>query len=195
MRDNSLTSLSLLDRARTNEPDAWEKLVELYSPLVYHWCRQAGLSQDDTADVFQEVFQSVARNLARFHRERSGDSFRGWLRTITRNKVNDHFRRRGEAVAAGGSDAQMRIEAVADPLGPDDESSEENVTRQQLHQALAWIRGEFEERTWEAFWKVQMEEQGTDDVAAELGMTRAAVRKAKYRVLRRLREELKDLLF
>jgi RNA polymerase sigma-70 factor (ECF subfamily) len=186
----------LLDRARTNEPAAWEKLVELYSPLVYHWCRQAGLSQDDTADVFQDVFQSVARNLARFHREKSSDSFRGWLRTITRNKVNDHFRRlRGEAVAAGGSDAQMRIEAVPDPLGPDDESSEENLTRRQLHQALAWIRGEFEERTWQAFWKVQMEERGTDEVAAELGMTQAAVRKAKYRVLRRLREELKDLLF
>ena len=67
------------------------------------------------------------------------------------------------------------------------------MTRQ-LHQALELIRPEVEERTWTAFWMVQMDNREPRDVAVELAMTPAAVRKARYRVLERLREELGDVL-
>jgi len=185
------TSPTLLARAQANQEGAWERLVELYAPLVYHWCHRAGLQEPDTADIFQEVFRAAWGHLGKFHRDRPGDSFRGWLRTITRNKVRDHFRRiQGEALAAGGTDAQQRLQAVAEPAWLDDDPSEADVVRQQMHRALEMIRGEFEERTWQAFWKVQMEDRSTDVVGAELGMTAAAVRKAKFRVLRRLRQEI-----
>jgi RNA polymerase sigma-70 factor (ECF subfamily) len=188
------TSPSLLARAQDNQPAAWEKLVDLYAPLVYHWCRRCDLSPEDTADVFQEVFRSVAAHLGGFRRDRAGDTFRGWLRTITRNKIRDHFRRRQEQPqAAGGTDAQLRILAVPEPLAEDD-PSEADLVHQQVRRSLEELRGEFEQRTWQAFWQVQMEGRSTEDVAAELGMTAAAVRKAKYRVLRRLREALGDLL-
>jgi len=109
------TSPSLLARAQANQATAWEQLVDLYAPLVYHWCRRAGLGAEDTADVFQEVFRAVARHLPNFRRERAGDTFRGWLRTIARNKIHDHYRRTwGKAQAAGGTDAVARA-AVARP--------------------------------------------------------------------------------
>ncbi len=54
-----------------------------------HWCRRWQAPEADAADIFQEVFQSVAMNLGGFRKERDGDTFRGWLRTITRNKVID----------------------------------------------------------------------------------------------------------
>src|SRR5438105_4437335 len=102
------TSLSLLQRVQGNQPRAWEQLVDLYAPLVYHWCRRAGLGSEDTADVFQEVFRAVAEHVAAFRRDRPGDTFRGWLRTITRNKLRDHFRRRQDQPRAhGGTDAQL----------------------------------------------------------------------------------------
>src|SRR5262249_58500367 len=100
---------SLLERAQARDPAAWERLVALYAPLVLHWCRQLGLREDDLADVFQDVFGAVAAHLAAFHRERGGGTFRGWLRTITRNKVTDHYRRhRREPAGAGGSEARER---------------------------------------------------------------------------------------
>ena len=68
-----------------------------------------GLREDDAADVFQEVFQSVAAHLSAFRRDRSGDTFRGWLRTITRNKVND------SSAAATGAGRGRRERGRAHP--------------------------------------------------------------------------------
>jgi len=195
MSESPATSLTLLQRAQARQPAAWERLVDLYAPLVLHWCRRAGLDDQDSADVFQEVFRSVAEHLAEFRRDRPGDSFRGWLRIIVRNKVNDHFRRRQrQPSAAGGSDMQRQLLEVPDPVLEDADPSENALLTRQLHQALELIRPEVEERTWTAFWRVQMDGREPNEVAQELSMTPAAVRKARYRVLQRLREEMGDLL-
>jgi RNA polymerase sigma-70 factor (ECF subfamily) len=104
------TSPTLLARVQANQAGAWERLVDLYAPLVYHWCRRWSLGPEDAADVFQEVFRSVAEHIARFRHDQPGVTVRGWLRTITRNKVCDHFRRNvDQPRAAAGSDAQMLL--------------------------------------------------------------------------------------
>ena len=56
------------------------------------------------------------------------------------------------------------------------------------------MRGEFEERTWQMFWRVVIEGHSPVALAEELGVTPAAVRQAKSRVLRRLKEEMGELL-
>ena len=60
--------------------------------------------------------------------------------------------------------------------------------------ALESIRGEFEERTWLAFWETAVVGRPAGDVASDLSMSPGAVRVAKSRVLRRCREELGDLI-
>jgi len=195
MSDWPATSLTLLQRAQARQPAAWERLVDLYAPLVLHWCRRAGLGDADAADVFQEVFRSVSEHLNEFRRDRPGDTFRGWLRTIARNKLHDQFRRRQrQPAAAGGSDVQRQLLEVPYPVLAEDDASENALLTRQLHQALELIRPEVEERTWRAFWMVQFDNREPRDVAQELDMTPAAVRKARYRVLDRLRQELGDLL-
>src|SRR6516162_942330 len=107
---SSATSRSLLALVQANEAPAWERLVNLYAPLVFHWCRRRGLQDQDVADVLQEVFRSVVTHVGGFRKERPGDTFRGWLRRITQNKLHDHFRRRGrEAPGPGGSSARDRL--------------------------------------------------------------------------------------
>jgi RNA polymerase sigma-70 factor (ECF subfamily) len=89
-------------------------LVALYAPLVYYWCRKLGLAEQDMADIFQDVFQAVARKMPDFHKEGPGDTFRGWLRRITTNKVRDHFRRESRRPhATGGTTAQLRLAELA----------------------------------------------------------------------------------
>jgi RNA polymerase sigma-70 factor (ECF subfamily) len=192
----SSASSSLLLRLRANDPAAWDRLVALYAPLVLHWCRRWDLQDPDAADVLQEVLQAVATHLDGFRRDKPGDTFRGWLRTITHNKVRDHFRRLGrEPGGAGGTEAQKRLAELPAPSSEEvtEDSAEAGARRELFHRALGLIRGRFEERTWQAFWRTAVEGQATRDVAADLHMTPGAVRVARCRVLQRLREELGDL--
>lgn len=193
-QSSTATSPSLLTRVKADDAVAWDRLVGLYAPLVYHWCRRADLPEQEIADVFQDVFQAVAAHIGAFRREAASDTFRGWLRAITRNKVRDHFRKVGrEPGGAGGTEAQLLFARLADDC-PDGDDSDGGTTDQGLFdRALELIRGEFEERTWQAFWLTAVEDRRTDEVATELAMTPGAVRVAKSRVLRRLREEMSEL--
>ncbi|HEV3444108.1 MAG TPA: sigma-70 family RNA polymerase sigma factor [Gemmataceae bacterium] len=192
-RATTSTSRSLLARVRTNDAAAWRRLITLYTPLVWHWCRKMDLPGQEMADVFQEVFQSVAAHIRDFHRDRPGDTFRGWLRTITRNKVHDHFRaHKREPQAAGGSEAKAWWSRLPDS-GARGETLEGDERYDFLfRQALELIKAEFQERTWRAFWLVVVEGQSPQVVAQELDMSPGAVRVAKSRVLHRLRLELGD---
>jgi RNA polymerase sigma-70 factor (ECF subfamily) len=187
------TPLSLLERLRANEPDAWSRLVQLYRPLVLSWCRRGGVPDADAEDVAQEVFAATAGGLARFRRDRPGDTFRGWLRTVTRNQVLLHFRKnRGRPQAEGGSDAWQQLQGVADPLA--DDAGDGPELSQLYRRAVEQVRGQFEESTWRAFWLSAIEGRSPATLADELGMTAAAIRQCKSRVLRRLREEMGDVL-
>ena len=190
------TSLSLLQRASAHDATAWQRVLELYRPLVLSWCARQGVRVDDADDVAQEVFSAAAAALATFHHDRPGDTFRGWLRGITRNQVLMHFRRsRGQPSAAGGSAARIALENVADSLAATGDQPEDTAGIDQLHRrALDYVRGECTERMWQAFWRTAIDERTPADVGAELGMTPAAVRQAKSRVLRRLKQELGELL-
>lgn len=144
------TSLTLLQRLRANDNDAWRVTVQLYTPLVYHWCARGGVRGADAEDIGQEVFRAAAMNLKDFRRDRPGDSFRAWLRGITRYMVLQHFRRRARhAKASGGTDALLRFQEVEGDTTADGDPAEEldGLRRR----ALELVRSEFEERTWQAF--------------------------------------------
>jgi RNA polymerase sigma-70 factor (ECF subfamily) len=194
------TSRSLLAEAQRDDPAAWVRLVDLYAPLIAAWCRRLRVAEQDVADVLQDVFAAVAANLERFRKERPQDTFRGWLSTIARNKVRDYYRRKADRpVAAGGTEASLRLAQVADPEalaeggdGLDCDLSESVAFSEVLQRALRSIRAEFHDETWQAFWCVVVEGRATSDVAAALAMQPGAVRVCKSRVLSRLRRELGD---
>jgi RNA polymerase sigma-70 factor, ECF subfamily len=187
------TSSSLLRRAIAREPDAWERLVGLYSPLVHQWCRQWGIAQHEIADVTQEVFAAVVSSLGEFRADHPGTTFRGWMRGITRHKLLHHASKRREP-AVGGTDAQARLQEVPAPAN-EVELSESPADVSDLYQrALRLVQHQVENRTWTAFWRATVDSRATAEVAAELGISPNAVRLAKSHVLRRLREEMIDLI-
>jgi RNA polymerase sigma-70 factor (ECF subfamily) len=196
MTHESVTSLSLLQRIRNGDQAGWGRVVELYSPLVRYWCRRGGIDGPDADDVLQEVFQAAAQGIANFRRDREGDTFRGWLRAITRHKVVAVWRLRNrDGEAQGGSDAWQQLQEIPDDEPATAEDAEEaKQTSALFHRALEQLKGEFEARTWQAFWRVTVDGQSSSVVGTELGMTPTAVRMAKSRVLHRLREELGDLV-
>jgi RNA polymerase sigma-70 factor (ECF subfamily) len=186
------TSLSLVDRVKARDPVAWARFATLYGPLIYHWCRRSGLQAADAADVVQEVLGGVASRIDGFDHSSPDSTFRGWLWTITRNKICDHFRRRqNRPDPEGGTTAYVRLNETPDPPAESSPQDDEGVL---WHGLLDLVRAEFEERTWRAFWRVTVDEQSAADVADELGMSVDAVYQAKSRVLRRLRQQSDGLL-
>ncbi len=181
---------------KLGESEAWRRLEYLYSPLVRSRCRHAGLTEADADDIVQEVLKTVSEKIGSFEK-RSGPSFRSWLKSITRYKLGDHFRRsRDLARGEGGTDAQIALGQVPDDPGRiamDDEEDDPSDRRRLILQALRLASSRFEPRSRQAFWLVVVENRRPAEVAAELGLTPTAVYIAKSRILSRLREVLADL--
>jgi RNA polymerase sigma-70 factor (ECF subfamily) len=185
------TSISLLHRLR--EPDqesAWQRFVDLYAPLIFHWSRGQGLNATDASDLVQDVMPVLVTKLRKFEYDPLKNRFRGWLRTITVNKARDYGRQQAIRPTTG-QDETIQRKLAATPL----DLFEETEYRSFLAcRALELMRAEFQDATWQACWKQVVEEQKATDVAQELGMTMNAAYLAKSRVLGRLREELSELI-
>jgi RNA polymerase sigma-70 factor (ECF subfamily) len=189
------TSKTLLQRLRANDSEAWHVMVQLYTPLVQHWAIRGGVRGTDVEDVAQEVLQAAAMNMQNFRREQPGDSFRGWLRGITRNMVLQHFRRSDRHPrGSGGTDALVQLHEVADSATSDEDADPVEELDGLRRRALELVRSEFEERTWRAFWMTVVEGRAPADIAEEMGVSPTAIRMAKSRVLRRLKETFGDLI-
>src|SRR6185503_20926783 len=104
--------------------------------------------------------------LATFRHSEQTDTFRGWLHGITRHRLLEHFRRmRRQLAAAGGTDAQA-IMLNQPELPPD--TDEELLCGQLYRRLLEQLRGEFEQRTWDIFWRSVIDNKPTSTVAREL---------------------------
>jgi RNA polymerase sigma-70 factor (ECF subfamily) len=187
---SSLSLPDVLQRAANGDPAAWEELVQRFGPWVLGICRRAGLQTADRADVFQEVFRAAFTGLKRVNFADAGASFRAWLTEVVRSRVADHFRRCIREPPAQGGPWEDVVQAEHEILDdPPAQEVGEQFTR--LDKALSRARAEFAESTWQAFWRTAADGMAPDQVAVELGLTPAAVRKAKSRVLRRLKEEFR----
>lgn len=193
IEDNDGTSVSLIRRLKKRRPEAWQRMAELYAPLVFRWCRRAQLQSADADDVVQEVFRTIDRRIEQFEHGSKDQTFRGWLRVITRHKLGDFFRKQKRSEKAlGGTDGQLRTEAVA----ADDATIDEAVNAEFgeiYRRAMEFIRVEFKAASWDAFWRVVVDGCDAANVAEDLGISRNAVYVAKSRILSRLREELGDI--
>jgi RNA polymerase sigma-70 factor (ECF subfamily) len=190
-RENTTTHVSLLDVQR------WDEFDELYRPFVAKWLRvlrerrRISLSPEDADEVTQRVMVRVYERLASFRHNGHTGAFRNWLRTVTSNCLWDYLRSKG---GLGGSDCQELMKELEDPAGEMSGVWDHEYHRHIVQCLLGKIAHEFEPATWSAFLRVTLQEETVADVAAKLGITPNAVRIARSRVLRRLREEGADIL-
>jgi RNA polymerase sigma-70 factor (ECF subfamily) len=191
---SSVTSLTLLEQLKAREPDSWIRFCRVYGPLIYGWARYAGLQPSDAADVCQEVFLVVAGRIAEFRRVQDRN-FRNWLWTIAHTIIQAHFRKTADRpVASGGTSANLRWSQVAD-LEPSVFSECEQTDKAAiLWRVLKVLREEVSDSAWRAFWRMTVDGEPANTVAAELGLTNWAVYKSNARLLHRVRQELEGIV-
>lgn len=179
-----ITPASLLYRLRNrDEVEAWPRFVDLYTPLLYRWARQLGHQEADAADLVQDIFVILWRSLPEFDYD-GNKSFHAWLKTLFLNRYRSRLRKK-VPVAMGS--------AVA--LSP---QAEESVFDQDdfnflLQQAFRLIEVEFPQSYREVFRQYVLEKGDPDLIAKNFKISPGTVYSIKSKILRRLREELRDL--
>jgi RNA polymerase sigma factor (sigma-70 family) len=189
--ESPLTRASLLVKIRDGaDHAAWQEFVTRYGPVVYGFARKRGLQDADAADIVQDVFRSVSSSIGRLDYDRHQGTFRGWLFTITRNKVFNFLSARRIRPQGSGDTTTNRL-LDSQPNGSDGSDVWELEYQRRLAAlAMDRIKGEFQANTWQAFWLTAVEGVGAPDVARQLRMSAGAIYVAKSRVLARLKVEV-----
>ena len=192
----SATSTSLLDRVKAKDPDAWEKLVTLYGPVIYGWCRRWGFNRTTRWTSPKRCFgQWPGRLKASAGTIPARVSAAGFGQSPETRSATTALGRAHSPQAIGGTDMQLRLADIPEASGDGSDCSQANdESAGVVRRALDVIRGDFQEQTWLAFLRTAVDGRAAHEVAGELGMTKHAVRQAKYRVLQRLREEFGNLV-
>src|SRR5689334_2401974 len=169
--DSPETRLSLLVQIRDGKNQlAWREFVDLYGPVVYGFARKRGLQDADAADLMQDVMRSVSTAIGRLDYDRHQGTFRGWLFTITRNKVfNFLSARRIRPQGSGDSTTNRMLDSHPDP-DADEGSDTWEIEYQRRLAALAMerVKGEFQENTWRAFWMTAVEGTPVAEVSRQV---------------------------
>jgi RNA polymerase sigma-70 factor (ECF subfamily) len=189
------TSASLLERLRS-APDeaAWQRLDDLYRPLIRRWLLRDPSLREEAEDVVQDVMEVLVRELPGFQRRRTG-SFRRWLRTITAHRLGAHYRsRRGRPQPFAASPEECPLAQLDDPNSELSRQWDEEHDRFVLRRLMELIAPQFEPTTLAAFRRVAFDGVAPAQAAQELGLTYAAVLTAKSRVLNQLRQEAEGLI-
>jgi RNA polymerase sigma-70 factor (ECF subfamily) len=184
------THITLLARlAAGKDAEAWKIFVDLYTPLVYNFCRWRGLQDADARDVTQQVLTSVHRFIEKFAYDPARGKFRDWLGVVTLHEIRRHQRRQRRGRGQGGAvlSAADLATSTADPDWIDE------FNDYMFRTAIERIRPEVESEVWQAFEWTWLGSLPPREAAARLGRPVGWVYKARYRVVQRLRKELEFL--
>jgi RNA polymerase sigma-70 factor (ECF subfamily) len=165
---------------------AWGEFVDLYGPLVYGYLRKQGLQDADAADLSQETLVAVAGAVGRLEYDPGRGAFRNWLFTVVRRKLANWRASSAQRAVAGGTATHDLLASRAAP--EEMEAAWETEWEERL---VAWaceqVRAEVTPSTWEAFRRTALKNQSGKQVAADLGLSIAAVYHARSRILARLK--------
>ena len=166
--------------------ERWQDITLIYKRLLLDWMKNKNLPASAKDEIIQNCWVAVYESIGKFERDADKGSFRGWLRTICRNKIADYFR----SLQKDQGVSQERLNAFVYPeqKDADEIEREEQALREAEARALQIIRSKTNEQTWKMFWMTTVENVPTEEVAQKFNVTKAGVRMAKQRVLKRLRE-------
>ena len=184
----------LVQLASPGNREAWEQFAAIYRPVIYRLARRRGMQDADAQDLAQQVLASVAAAIGRFEKSEENSRLRHWLRRIARNAIINALSRRPRDRGAGGTSVQ---ELLAEQPEEDDDASAARIEveyRRELYlQAARIVRRDVEPETWRAFELTVIENRPIDAVALELDKPVGVIYAARSRIMRRLRDSVREL--
>ena len=194
------TRSSLINRLKaTINGESWEVFFNTYWELIYSVARRKGLSEADSQDIVQETILKVHKSLDRFQYNRERGSFKGWLRTITRSRLVEHYKKqqRQPPTQQPREDEDDPLVNLADPQGPElDRIWSEEWSRSLIQRSLTFLKQQVSLKQYQIFKCHCIDEWTVKEVCDALSVNAAQVYMAKQRVgkifaakLERLKQE------
>ena len=191
------TRSSLIQRLKaTINGESWEEFFHTYWELIYNVARRAGLSEADAQDIVQETSLKVHNSLDRFEYNRKRGTFKGWLRTVTRSRLNDFFKKqqRRPALNQPLEEAADELQNLEDPEGPEIEKIwDEEWNRNLIQAALSRTKKLSSPKQFQIFKCHYIDEWTVRETCRTLGVNAAQVYMAKQRVGKIFREAVETL--
>lgn len=195
------TQLTIIEMAKGDDPEAWNTVTSLYSPLIRHWAWKKGVRcPHDLDNVNQEVFKRVYHKLHTFSKPEGKGSFRGWLRTITHNFIYSNQLAETRLKIDDDSQAVDILNNFPSPKAEKsllDSSVEDSGAIESgliFRRIMNWVRKEYSPVQAAAFTGVVVHQRPARDVADELKISVNVVYQTKCRILKRIREVFKDIV-
>lgn len=190
--DQSADDESLVLACRRGDQAAWEALVRRYQRLIYSIPRYAGLSEDSAAEVFQEVFTQLVKQLDRIEQPAR---VRAWLVTTARRETLRIIQRIGREGATASS-ARDELEAETTPDDPPDDAPLPDKlllkmeAQHLVHQAVLSLDERCRQLLTLLFYHAETPPYA--EIAAALGMSEGSIGPTRARCLEKLRRLLEQ---
>jgi RNA polymerase sigma-70 factor (ECF subfamily) len=173
--------------------EAWEQFALVYRPVIYRLARRRGLQDADAQDLAQRVLMAVASAIGSWEKANESVRFRHWLRRVARNAIVNALSRRPHDRATGGSAVHELLQEQPG-LDPESDAQIELEYRRELYlRAARIVRCDVNTETWRAFELTVIENRTIDEAAIDLEVPVGTIYAARSRIMRRLRETVRDL--
>lgn len=194
MDDLPETSVTLIGRVcDPSDEEAWRRFASLYRPIIIRMAKRRGLQESDAEDVAQRVLMAVSRAIHSFEVGPDKPPFRAWLSRIATNAILNALSRKPPDRGTGDSDVGDLLAEV-----PDNRTDQrQELLRESQTEAFRWaateIRPEFSPSAWVLFWESTVNGDEVEAVALRHGRSVGAVYMARFRVMKRLREKVREI--
>ena len=171
-------------RAAQREPQAFGTLYQLYLTRIYRYMRARVASDEDAADLTQQLFLRAFDALPRY--KEKGLPFSAWLFRIARNLATDALRQRKP------SSAWVQLPEAAAEQMPDTMNLEAEVLRDEAVNHLRTLIATLPPDKRELLVLRFEAELTAREIAQVLGKSEAAVHKQINRTLNALKEAYQE---
>lgn len=180
---STTTRVTLLKRIQnTDNNTGWTEFVQIYTPVIINTIRRFRVEVNAVDDILQEVLLQMSKTLPKYRRDESKGRFRSYLRKVTENKVNDHWRKNHRHNACMNEVAEVAQQSSYDQIWDDE------LNRRISEIAIHRVREQTATLTWLCFARHVLDGANAQLVAEELGVTANAVYINSSRTMGRIRE-------
>ena len=172
----------LLKACRRGDESAWNELVDRYQRLIITIPRRAGLSEEQAADILQEVFLTLLEKLDEIQQP---DKIRSWIVTTAKFKTWGAVRA-GKNLYSPETEEEMEAEMAnlpdASPL-----ADEHLIELEQQHLIRTALK-ELEERCRKILSMIYLQDVAASyaEVAQEIGVGETSISPLRARCLKKL---------